>query len=178
MEVTGRRYDVWKKEISKQKYIIRVMAEMNITTFNNVDQCIKNRLCRKELHHDYLRHPLHPPRMREMLDRVVFTENAAVKRDFQFHEARRIDFMLKADLSEMSNYFGIGRERLSFFRKMALVFFKDEGLVIRPGANLRHYFAGHLGVLNMRKRPPIATGMQLFSFKQVYLPLFIYTSLE
>lgn len=147
------------------------MAELNVTSANNVDRWVLHRVCRKELHNDYLRHPLHPPHFREMLNSIVFTENAAVRRDFQLQEARRNDFMLKADLADMDNYFGIGRDRLSFFRKMALVLFKDEGLVIRPGLKINRYYAGKLGILNMRRRPPIAAGTQLFSFQQVWLEL-------
>jgi hypothetical protein len=144
------------------------MADLNATSITNTDMLIAWRFCRDILRVDYIRHPLHPPRLKKAFDQALNSEEFILRADFARQIEKRNDFMLKADLAQMENYFGIGRERLTFFRRMALVFFKDQGLVVRPGANL-NALVGRRGLFNMKRRLPIATGTERHSFSQVLM---------
>lgn len=167
LRVTGRRFDVWKKEIDRHKYGLQLMAELNATSAANVDALQALKFQRDILLNDYLRHPPRPPRFNELFERVLKPEEAIIAEDYEDQFKRRADFILKSDLAQITNYFSIGTERLTMFRRMAVVFWKDKGLVMRPGHVGGMGFLGMKGLINMKKRNPIVSGTERFCFPQL-----------
>jgi hypothetical protein len=155
---------MWKREIARQRYGLHLLAELNATSAESVDFLHKRKFTRFRLPGDYIRHPLRPPHLREELKQVLTSEVAVMRAEFEQQARKRNEFMLRADLAQMSNYFDIGRERLTFFRKMSVVFWRDQGLVMRPGTT--GGYIGRKGLSELKKRAPTVSGTEQFSFPQ------------
>lgn len=165
VKVTAKRYEFWHREISRHKYALHILAETNVTAAATYELMREYRVIRRVPSNDYLRFHQYPMHLQGALNGVIYSESNAVAKDVAIQMQRRVDFVLRADLANMSAYFQVGLQRLTFFRKLSILFWKDKGLVARPGNP--GDFLGKKGLKKLRHKDPVVTGTERFAFKQL-----------